>query len=79
MAIYADDTLVGVVSTTQPLFPGNLEHMNYTWEIPAEMQDSVVDIRVAADDTGDGSGQNNECDEDNNEATLDDLTCGAVN
>ncbi|MBW1810257.1 MAG: hypothetical protein JRJ87_18815 [Deltaproteobacteria bacterium] len=78
IAIYIDDQMVHTMLTTKALFPGQLEHFNYSWVLPANMYDVIFDLRVAADDVGDGSGQNNECDEDNNTATLTGLACGTV-
>jgi hypothetical protein len=78
VTLYADTDAIDTVKTTQTLLPGQIEHFSYSWQIPPAMQDVSFDLSVSADDIGDGSGQNNECDEGNNRATLAGLSCGVV-
>lgn len=82
VAVYVDDELVDTVQTSQALVPGQLEHMVVSWPLPAAMQDVPFDVRVRADDTGDGTGRHNECEdggEDNNDAVREDCRCGFEN
>jgi hypothetical protein len=79
--VYIDDQPVHTVRTTQALLPGQLEHFNYSWDMPAEMEGEFFSVRVDADDAGDGTGEHNECEgggEDNNSAELDSMSCGIV-
>jgi len=78
-SVYAGDTLVDTVHTSRRLLPGQLEHFSLTWQLPEQFQLMSFDVRVNADDTGDGSGQFNECQdggEDNNQAVVDNVYCG---
>jgi YVTN family beta-propeller protein len=59
----AGGTLLGTVSTTQILNPGEFEDVTFTWTSPPA---GTHDIYVVADDDGTGTGTQNECDETNN-------------
>lgn len=79
VTLYIDGAAVQTVRTSRSLFPGQLEHFSVSWPLPAELNHVPFDIRVSADDPGDGSSEFNECDnggEDNNSAALDDMICG---
>jgi uncharacterized repeat protein (TIGR01451 family) len=68
VAFYAGDpasggALLGVVTITRTLQPGEYEDVSMTWLAPAN---GVYNLYVAADDDGTGHGTNSECDEANN-------------
>jgi hypothetical protein len=81
VTVYIDGTAVETVHTSRSLLPGQLEHFSTSWQLPEEMHNVVFEIRVAADDQGDGTGKFNECEnggEDNNSAIKDNMLCGLV-
>ncbi|HOX45695.1 MAG TPA: hypothetical protein PK668_18995 [Myxococcota bacterium] len=78
VSVYIDDTPVHTAHTTFALLPGHLEHFSLSWTLPAEMLGELFGLHVAADDAGDGVSRLNECEdggEDNNRASLLDLSC----
>jgi hypothetical protein len=82
VTVYVAGDAVETVHTAGPLLPGQYEHFHLSWPLPAELQDVAFDIRVNADDDGDGTGSYNECEdggEDNNSALLQDMYCGIEN
>jgi len=78
VTLYADDQPIQTVATSRPLFPGQLEHIGLSWPVPENLQNVLLQLRAGADDQGDGSGRDNECHEDNNDATLANVACGVV-
>jgi hypothetical protein len=68
---------LGTVRTTAAIAPGSSTVVSATVTLTAEELGMALPFFVRADDGGDGSGENNECIEDNNavEATYD---CGSV-
>ncbi len=80
VAIYADGAAIETVETTSALLPGQLEHFERVWELPADLRDRPFELEVVADDRGDGRGEHNECEdggEDNNTASRQ-MQCGGV-
>ena len=80
VSLYADGALAEVYRTNAALFPGQIEHFGVSWDIPAGLQNTAFPARVVVDDVGDGSGEHNECEdggEDNNDALLEGIRCGA--
>ena len=75
VAIYANGATVDVLRTSQPLLPGQFEHMEYTWQVPGEYYTGSITIEVSADDEGDGTGRDNECNEDNNTEQVANIYC----
>lgn len=78
-SIYLDDSLAITLYTTQVLFPGQSQHFSWDWPVPEARYFTPINLRVVADDLGDGQGAHNECDdggEDNNAVTLDPIACG---
>ncbi len=79
--IYINSNPIKTVATTQALLPGQLEHFVFQWDLPEDLRRQDFDVRVAADDVGDGTGEHNECEdggEDNNFADLTSIQCGGV-
>jgi hypothetical protein len=60
--------LVAVVTTTRRLLPGESELVEVTWTIPLDRREEgeIFSFYVVVDDDGTGSGDVNECNEDNN-------------
>lgn len=60
-----------VLKTTLPLLPGQSEILVHTFDPPT----TTAQVQVAVDDDGTGSGQYNECVEDNNNASIEAGPC----
>ncbi|MDX9721029.1 MAG: hypothetical protein RBU37_09780 [Myxococcota bacterium] len=70
---------VGTAYSTRVLLPGNFELLSFSWSVPAELQGGAFQFVAVADDPGDGSSVNNECDESNNELLTPVFDCKGVN
>jgi len=60
-------TLVATGETSKVLLPGNCETITGAWTMPPVGEQ--VEVIAVADDPGDGTSVNNECDESDNEST----------
>ena len=81
VTLYVDGEAIVTLTTSQRLLPGQFEHFTYSWPLPEDKWQIEFDLLVGADDTGNGQGLYNECEdggEDNNTAALNDLICGGV-
>jgi hypothetical protein len=79
VAVYATPTagteaLLGTLSTTRQLFPGDVETLEATWDTLD--LGLTFSLRVVVDDDGTGAGAHNECVEDNNEQVVEVLCIG---
>jgi hypothetical protein len=74
----ADGGVLCSVETSMVLGSGECEELTCVWEDPPSAG-NAVDVTVVADDDGTGTGQNSECEEENNLATIPDVYCESVN
>jgi hypothetical protein len=61
--------------TAAILPPGECETITCIWEAPPGSAEEAADVTVVADDDGTGSGENSECVEGNNSATISEVYC----
>lgn len=71
----APEELLATLTNLQNLAPGGEEPMEVLWQPGAAMANKMFSVRVVADDDGMGSGQHNECIEDDNVTTSPDHLC----
>jgi hypothetical protein len=64
VTIYADGIAMATLHTTRPLIPGERESLSETLQL-TDLLNRTFDLTLVADDTGAGTGEHNECDEDN--------------
>ncbi|MEM7437773.1 MAG: VCBS repeat-containing protein, partial [Myxococcota bacterium] len=69
---------LGTFATTDWLLPGQSERLRVPFEIPDDGSVAEVRVVVRVDDDGSGGAQYNECDEDNNQATSNPISCPTV-
>ena len=68
--------LLATLQTTEALHVGGSEVFEpLRWPVPPGQEREAFDFFVRADDTGEGRGEHNECNEDNNVAALADTLC----
>jgi hypothetical protein len=69
---------LGAVATTEWLLPGQSEQLEVAFEIPEGSEIARLVVSATVDDDGMGGGQYNECQEDNNRATSNPISCPSV-
>lgn len=69
---------LGTVATTDWLVPGGSEALEVVFEIPSGPEITAIVASAAIDDDGSGAGQYNECDDDNNAAESNPMSCFVV-
>jgi len=67
-----------VAQTSMVLYAGDCETLTCSWAEPPTDPADAVDITVVVDDDGTGAGENTECNEGNNLATLPTVFCTSV-
>src|SRR5690606_32922916 len=70
IAFYADGVLVATTQTTQSLAIGASVSLSHSFTIPNTIPNNFV-LTIVGDDTGNGTGIQQEVNEDNNTFTLD--------
>jgi hypothetical protein len=75
VSLYVNDVFRQTVTTSNSLLPGQLERISFSWTIPDELQNQLLEMSVVADDLGEGKGRFNECNEGNNAQIFDSLVC----
>jgi len=81
VVVTADDARVfdlGTVATTDWLLPGQSEQLEAVFEVPAGPSVNGIVVSVTVDDDGAGGQQYNECNDDNNGAASNRMTCPLV-
>ena len=69
---------LGTLATTDWLLPGQSESLEGIFEIPEGEEVTGIVVTAAVDDDGTGSQQYNECDDDNNGAVSNPMSCPSV-
>lgn len=69
---------LGAVATTEWLLPGQSEQLEVAFEVPEGSEIAGIVVSATVDDDGMGGGQYNECQEDNNGATSNPISCPSV-
>ncbi len=70
------DELIETVTTTDPIFPGQVVPFEISFNIEGDDLGSDMDFRVVANDDGQGGSPEDDCDPDAATAVLDDVPCG---
>jgi len=81
VVVTADDTRVfdlGTVATADWLLPGQSEQLEVVFEVPAGAPVTRIAVSATVDDDGVGGQQYNECNDDNNGAASNPITCPLV-
>ncbi|MDF1563592.1 MAG: VCBS repeat-containing protein [Deltaproteobacteria bacterium] len=78
VTVYLEGTALFTLLTTTALIPGQREALTHDHPLDPAQRDTPLDLRVAADDGGGGTGVHNECTEDNNDAERQGFLCGGV-
>ncbi|MBW2212193.1 MAG: hypothetical protein JRG67_14360, partial [Deltaproteobacteria bacterium] len=69
---------LGTVATTDWLLPGQSEQLAVVFEVPEGPQVTGIVLSATVDDDGRGGQRYNECNDDNNTATSNPITCPSV-
>lgn len=81
VVVTTDDAQVfdlGTVPTSHWLLPGQSEQLELVFEVPDGLAGARLVVSAIVDDDGTGGQQYNECNEDNNEATSNPISCPSV-
>ncbi|MBW2588181.1 MAG: VCBS repeat-containing protein, partial [Deltaproteobacteria bacterium] len=69
---------LGTVPTRDWLLPGQSEQLEVVFEVPSGPQVTAIVVSATADDDGVGGQRYNECNEDNNQARSNPISCPSV-
>ena len=81
VVVTIDDAQVvdlGTVATRDWLLPGQSEQLEVVFEVPEGPQVTGIVVSATVDDDGMGGQRYNECNEDNNQATTNPITCPLI-